>query len=464
VTVNCTTVWTGQIAAPLGSDTFTITLYDAQNAAGNLLSTGSLTQTIAQSVANAVNVTLNGVVAALAVVLNPTGVQTGLATSVAVTVNALDADGNTIVGPGSYVTAGGSPLGTITLSDSDTSGATLLSAFTLAAPASGITLAYNGAAIANPTIGASATGVARGSNVLTLNVATSTVYVANETNNTITEYASNANGNIAPTVTIGGSLTSLNSPRAVAVDANGKIYVANTAGNSVTEYAANATGNQAPLATIVGPNTNLDGPQGIAVDKNGLIYVANTYSISLTVYAANTSGNMSPIATISGSNTDLAGLIGVAVDANGIIYATNGTNVVNQAVITFAANSNFNALPTAIISGTNTILSAPIGLALEPNGNIAVANADNNSVTVYGANPSGNLNEGPAVRIAGANTGLSLPTGVAVDASGNIYVSNDGPTPSVTVYSATANGAVPPAATISGGNTGLDAPNGIAVH
>jgi len=47
--VNCTTVCTGQIVAAVGSDTFTVSLYDAQNAVGNLLSTGTLTQTIVQN-------------------------------------------------------------------------------------------------------------------------------------------------------------------------------------------------------------------------------------------------------------------------------------------------------------------------------------------------------------------------------------------------------------------------------
>jgi virginiamycin B lyase len=161
VTVNCTTVCSGQIAAPIGSDTFAMILYDARNAAGHVLSTGTLTQTIVQNQANSVNVTLDGVVAALQVGLDPATVNAGTPATVAVTVNALDADGNVIVGPGVYVSVSGSPL-TVYLSDSDTSGATTLSKTSFGAPTTGITLSYNGAAIANPTVTASATAATSG--------------------------------------------------------------------------------------------------------------------------------------------------------------------------------------------------------------------------------------------------------------------------------------------------------------
>ena len=88
VVVNCTTVCSGQIAAPVGSDTFTMKLFDAANAGGNLLSTGTLTQTIVIDQANTVSVTFNGVVASLSVVLTPSTVTVGTSTTVAVSANA----------------------------------------------------------------------------------------------------------------------------------------------------------------------------------------------------------------------------------------------------------------------------------------------------------------------------------------------------------------------------------------
>ena len=159
--INCDTTartCSGSVLAPLGSDTFTVKLYDGQNATGNLLSSGAVAQTISIDQANSVNVTFNGIVSTLSVALNPSSVASGTSTSVGVTVNALDADGNVIVGPGSYADANGNPL-TVTLSNSDTSGATHLSQTTLIAPTSGLMLSYNGASIPNPTISAAAPGL-----------------------------------------------------------------------------------------------------------------------------------------------------------------------------------------------------------------------------------------------------------------------------------------------------------------
>ena len=156
--VNCTTTCSGTIDAAVGSDTFAVNLYDATNGGGNLLSTGSLTQTIVADQANNVNVTFNGVVKSLAVSLSTTHVTPGTAGSVGVTVTALDADGNTIVGPGVYVNAGGTPL-TITLVDSDTSGNSSLSQTSVTQPTTGITLNYTASFDANPTITASAAGL-----------------------------------------------------------------------------------------------------------------------------------------------------------------------------------------------------------------------------------------------------------------------------------------------------------------
>jgi streptogramin lyase len=168
------TVCTTQVPAPVGSDTFTMGLYDALNGVGNVLSTGTVTQTIVIDQLNTVSVVFNGVVASLAVILNPTSVTVGTSNTVAVTVNALDADGNTIVGSGVYVNAAGNPL-TVNLADSDVSGATHLSQSSLTLPTSGITLSYNGASIANPTITASATGLSSANAQLAVKSSTPTL-------------------------------------------------------------------------------------------------------------------------------------------------------------------------------------------------------------------------------------------------------------------------------------------------
>jgi sugar lactone lactonase YvrE len=281
--------------------------------------------------------------------------------------------------------------------------------------------------------------------------------------------------NETPLAMITGSNTGLNGGEGVAVDPSGKIYVANDYyPGSVTVYAANPSGtlNVSPVATITGQDTELDDPYGVALDASGRIYITNPSGnpsdSSITVYAANPSGtlNEAPVATISGSNTGLYLPYGVALDSSGRIYAgnTDGT------ITVYAANplGTLNEAPVATITG-NAGLGAVLGIALDRSGNIYATNNYSSTngpvapaVTVYAANPSGTLNETPLATITGSNTGLNLPGGIAVDAAGKIYVGNTG---SITVYAANPRGTVNevPLATITGSNTTGGAA-GIAIH
>lgn len=100
-TVNCTTTCQATLSVFPGSNTFAVNLYDGTNGSGNLLSSGSMTQTIVAG-SNTVNLTFNGVVYAVAVVANPPSLVNGTSGSTTLTIDGLDADGNTIVGPGVY--------------------------------------------------------------------------------------------------------------------------------------------------------------------------------------------------------------------------------------------------------------------------------------------------------------------------------------------------------------------------
>jgi sugar lactone lactonase YvrE len=244
---------------------------------------------------------------------------------------------------------------------------------------------------------------------------------------------------VAPTLNIGGTNTGLNDPHRTAFDASGNIYVTNAGVNSVSVFAPTATGNIPPTLTIAGANTGLDFPSGIAIDSKGNIYVANSdggtsNNGSITVFAAGATGNAMPIATITGANTGLSFPNGLALDSKGNIYVVNeDSNTVTE----YAASptGTMNVAPTTTISGTNTGLGAPHALALDTAGNIYVVNGNDgstgNSVTVYAVGATGNAT--PTATISGTNTTFADPNGIAVDAKGNIYVGNQ---TSVDVYAA----------------------------
>ncbi|TAM91067.1 hypothetical protein EPN42_04925 [bacterium] len=133
--VPCTTTCNATVLAPIGTDTFAVSLYDDTTAKGHLLSTGSLTQAVVAGQANTVNISFNGVIASLAISATPNLIP-GTTASVPITVTAKDAAGYTIVG--TYTTP-------VSLTNSDTSGDTQLTPSSISDSSTPITLTYNGA-------------------------------------------------------------------------------------------------------------------------------------------------------------------------------------------------------------------------------------------------------------------------------------------------------------------------------
>lgn len=99
----------------------------------------------------------------------------------------------------------------------------------------------------------------------------------------------------APERYIGGSNTGLATPVQMALDSQGYLYVANHGNGSngtVTVYAPNANGNVAPVRTITGAGVSNVG--GIAIDKFDNLYV---FSGSISVFAPGADGNATPVRT-----------------------------------------------------------------------------------------------------------------------------------------------------------------------
>lgn len=139
---------------------FFVTAYDADGGKGHKLATAQIVQTIAGGV-NIMPLALSGVAASVSAGLAmPSAVPAGTPAAIPVIVMAKDADGNVIIGQEDY----SSP---VTLTDSDTSGATLLSrnggaaagSVTVHSPADQVTLQYSGRSLTSAAITPSANGV-----------------------------------------------------------------------------------------------------------------------------------------------------------------------------------------------------------------------------------------------------------------------------------------------------------------
>ncbi|MGB6601262.1 MAG: hypothetical protein WBE77_09285 [Candidatus Cybelea sp.] len=245
------------------------------------------------------------------------------------------------------------------------------------------------------------------------------------------------------------------------------LYVTNTyPNNSVTVYASGATGNALPIRTIIGSNTGLNNPVDIAVGDGGKIYVANygngsSEIGSVTVYAAGATGNVAPIQTISGPNTRVQGPDGLALDpVNKHIYVSNTDFGSSFSVTSYASRATGNIMPRATIKEHNTGLSFPAGLTLDSSGNIYVPNGNKKNITVYAAGSVGNVT--PMRTISGRGHELDGLEKLALDSSRNTYVSNL-LVSTIVVYGAGASGIPTPIATIKGSKTELSLPWGITL-
>ena len=320
-------------------------------------------------------------------------------------------------------------------------------------------------------------GLHRSSDRAYSGVPTPTLLVSDLCSYAVTAYSAASNGDVSPLSPVP---TGLSAPQFVTLDASGNIYATNACTNTVTIYAAGSKGDAGPMAIIGGPKTGLSDPAGIALDSNLNIYVANAGAPGVSVYQplGSSAGllNETPIATISGLDTGLTYPQGIAVDStSGNIYVADegATSVYVYSPIspscTSASPCTITAAPIATISGFDTGLSSPEGIALDSSDDIYVADESASSVYVYPplASSTGLPDEAPIATISGSDTGLISPYGIAVDSTtGNIYVA-DALATSLFVYPALGNSVgLPdevPLVTIKGSKTGLGWPQGIAL-
>lgn len=138
---------TATVQAPFGTDNFAVSTYSGLNGTGNVLSTGQVQATLTSGGTEpTVQLSLNGVPASVSLVLGTATLPVGYAGSTSVIVQAQDASGNLIIGPGLFSTP-------ITLAISgDTYGTLALSTPQVTAPGQVATLSYNGGTNVGATI------------------------------------------------------------------------------------------------------------------------------------------------------------------------------------------------------------------------------------------------------------------------------------------------------------------------
>ena len=217
-----------------------------------------------------------------------------------------------------------------------------------------------------------------------------------------------------------------NWPAGLALDSIGNLFVADMGNNKIRKISTSgnvttlAGSGSAYYADGNGVLASFNHPQGVAVDVNGNVYVADENN-SL-IRKVTTSGNVTTLPR--GIESYFYHPKGVAVNNNEDIFVADTDNSLMRKMI---KNANFN-----ILALTERIYG-PEAVCIDASGNLYVSDTGYNRIckiaptgkvsTIAGSGSEGFLN-GDYADGSGADARFNRPQGIAVDVNGNIYVAD----------------------------------------
>lgn len=248
------------------------------------------------------------------------------------------------------------------------------------------------------------------------NFVTNTIYVSDTTHNAIELYTPSPNASATPQYNIGGANTSLNGPSYMAFNSTTQLYVTNynpsTKASALTAYQKFATGDVLPVANsafAAGAQ-----PHGIAMVPGGVGFaIAFTqpggfFTSAVNVYSGLTGSSAFLSNTIAGANTHLNNPVGLAVDSNKNIYVANSGDSTVRVFALPSASPAPSVSPTVTPSPTPTPSTSP---STSPSPTPTPASNDIAPTTTITC------------------TCFSLPTGLGLDSKGDVFVTDPGSKP-----------------------------------
>lgn len=270
--------------------------------------------------------------------------------------------------------------------------------------------------------------------------------------NTITTVAGSAPlNNVSPT---GAPLAG---PQAVVRDASGNLYVVNdngviykvpfsaTAPSNMVIYGGNNTAGFSPNGTLA-TSALTNEPTGAAVDTHGNLFFSDHNNC--VVREITTAGVINTVAGVAGqcaysgdndaaTSAHLSFPQGVAIDGSGNLYIADiGNSIIrrvgsNGTITTYAGTPQTVGFPANNVAATSTQLAGPVAVAVDANGNLFIADENDNVICrvdatskiltiVAGTGAFGFSGDGGPATLAK----MRAPDGVAVDSTGNIYISD----------------------------------------
>ncbi len=350
--------------------------------------------------------------------------------------------------------------------------------------------------------------------------------------NWVTVYDPAARGDAAPIRTLHIPTDGFSDPTSLAVDRDGYLYIGSGMSHpfdagSVTVFAANAEGNVAPVRVLSGPTSGVREPTALAVDRRGQVYVLNADGVeyvtpvkgelpevffndlgangkwprpasddTVRIFGPDAAGDTGPCRML----TTAAGPVALAVDGEGRLYLASERSesrtirvydaeatgqIAPLHLITLAPRQIWDDMqrPKRLVLGrgdslyvrsrhnlsvfapgdTHTLSrtffkDAPELFALDRHDTLY--SVSKNEVAVYPPGYSGGF---PPVRtLGGPSTGIRNVSAVAVDRRGHLYVAIQDSS-LIRVFAPGAIGDQAPIRTIAGRRTRLAKPTSIAL-
>jgi streptogramin lyase len=257
-------------------------------------------------------------------------------------------------------------------------------------------------------------------------------------------------------------------PDGITADSNGNVFVADrnnrlirkivvsTGAVSTLAGGGSVGGTASGSADGTGVAATFYNPYGVVADNSGNVFVADTYNnlirkIVVSTGAVSTlagGGSVGGTASGSADGTGVAAMFwaptGVAADNSGNVFVADRNNnrirkivVSTGAVTTLAGGGSVGGTASGSADGTGVaaMFFGPSGVATDNNGNVFVADTNNNLIrkivvstgavtTLAGGGSVGGVASGRADG-TGAAAMFKSPYGVAVGSNGNVFVSDE---------------------------------------